>query len=364
MSANVLVSLVSCLLNGTQPEAEILAGLDLKELYALADRHSLLGITAFALEHAGIHDEAFMKAKGRAIRKVLLLSMDREKVISELEANHVWYMPLKGAILKDYYPALGMRESSDCDILIDPARADDVRKIMQSLGFRVEEFGTFHHDVYFRPPVSSFEMHRKLFRDSREAKLYAYYSDTKSRLLKDEGNNYGWHFSTEDFYVYMTAHEYNHYRGGGTGLRSLLDVYVFLKKFGNVIDCEYVSRELESAGLSDFEAANRGLAMSLFEGRELTQSNLEMLDYILKSGTYGNIDNLVKNRFAKRPQSKVKYLLSRIFLPMTEIKDNYLFFYKHKYLLPLMPFMRVMKAVRKSKRSLAEIRTVINLEKR
>ena len=45
---------------------------------------------------------------------------------------------------------------------------------------------------------------------------------------------------------------------------------------------------------------------------------------------------------------------------MTEIKDNYHFFYRHKY----MPFMRVIKAVRKSIRSLAEIRTVINLESR
>ena len=32
-----------------------------------------------------------------------------------------------------------------------------------------------------------------------------------------EGSRYGYHFSDEDFYLYMLAHEYKHFSGSGTG---------------------------------------------------------------------------------------------------------------------------------------------------
>ena len=94
-SVDDIVLLISSLLHNTQPDSERVKAIDLKELYALAGKHSLRGITAFALEHAGIHDPAFTAAKGQAIRKVVILSLEREKVTEQLEANHIWYMPLK-----------------------------------------------------------------------------------------------------------------------------------------------------------------------------------------------------------------------------------------------------------------------------
>lgn len=120
-----------------------------------------------------------------------MLSMDRENVIRELESAGIWYMPLKGSALMDCYPVVGMCEAADCDILIDASREYDVKAIMQGLGFKVEEFGEFHNDEYLKPPLSNFEMHRVLFSDTREKTLCEYYADTKSRLLKDKGNNYG-----------------------------------------------------------------------------------------------------------------------------------------------------------------------------
>ncbi len=191
VSAEDTVYLISCLLNHTQPDSQRIAAVDLKALYEFTHIHSLSGITAFALEYSGIRNEVFTAAKGQAVRKAVMLSMDRQNVIRELESAGVWYMPLKGSVLMNYYPAVGMRESADCDILIDASRAADVKRLMQGLGFKVEEFGHFQHDTYFRQPLSNFEMHRVLFSDTREKTLCEYYADTKSRLLKDKGNNYG-----------------------------------------------------------------------------------------------------------------------------------------------------------------------------
>ena len=57
-------------------------------------------------------------------------------------------MPMKGAVLKNLYPAYGIREMADRDILIDAGKAESVRDIMKELGFSVEEFNKIYHDCY------------------------------------------------------------------------------------------------------------------------------------------------------------------------------------------------------------------------
>ena len=130
-------------------------------------------------------------------------------------------------MLKDLYPALGMRQMADCDILFYASRAEEVRAIMEGLGFTAKHFGNGHHDNYYKDPVYNFEMHRALLSTAHDEKLYTYYRDFRPRMVKDEGNTFGYHFSPEDFYIFMIAHENKRFSGGGTGLRSLLDTYVY-----------------------------------------------------------------------------------------------------------------------------------------
>ena len=81
-----------------------------------------------------------------------------------LEAEGIWYLPLKGAYLQDLYPVFGMREFSDHDVLIDETRAADVKSIMEKLGYTAEHYAVSNHDVYVKPPFLKFEMHRALFK--------------------------------------------------------------------------------------------------------------------------------------------------------------------------------------------------------
>ena len=73
--------------------------------------------------------------------------------------------------------------------------------------------------------------------------LYDYYRDVASRLIQEDGTCER-RFSPEDFYIYLIAHEYRHFSHSGTGLRSLLDVYLFWKKHGEQLDGEYIERRV------------------------------------------------------------------------------------------------------------------------
>ncbi len=360
-----VIYLVSCAVNHETPDAERIRAMDLANVYAATRIHMLTAMAGMMLQSAGIRDRLFDQGVAKAQRKAALLDADMQAIIDRFEQAGIWYMPMKGSVLKDMYPRPEMRQMSDVDILIDAERAEDAKVVMEELGFSCKFFGTGFHDVYHKPPVSNVEIHSALFTAGHDASLYRYYRNVKDRLLKDEGHSFGYHFGPDDFYIFMVAHEYKHYSGGGTGLRSLLDTYIFLKHEN--VDLDYISTETEKLGIAEFEEQNRALALHLFGGGELTCADRQMLEYILRSGTYGTTQHLVSNQIVKLgggARGKLKYLWSRVFIPMESVKGAYPFFYKHKILLPALPFYRAGKGLAlRRKRVINEIKALIRPDK-
>ena len=341
--------LVICAANRRTPEKARVEKMDLEAVYRIAKRHLVRAAAAIAVQAAGVKDKRLNDGYAASLRKTILFDGERKKVIGELEKAGIWYLPLKGMILKEYYPKTGMREMSDHDILIDAARADDVKKIMESLGFRAEHFGSGNHDVYHKEPVFNFEMHTSLFSSIFDERIAKYYETVKSRLIKDEDSAFGYHYTKEDFYIYITAHEYKHFSGGGTGIRSLMDIYLYLSK--ESLNMEYVAGELEKLGIADFEKQNRSLALHLFGGEKLSEEEERMLRYILGSGAYGTIENRIDHQIRKQGGSKIAYAWKRFGVPFSNknpyyktYAGRYPFFYKHKIFLPLLPVYRLFRS--------------------
>lgn len=341
-----MIYLASCAVRRVIPDQAKVRQMDLSVLYQAAKCHMLEAVTAYALESAGIKDPAFTEAKNKAIRKNIIMDTDRAMIQQKMDAAGIWYMPLKGIVLKEMYPAIGMRQMSDNDILFDPSYAWDVKAIMEEQGFQVINYGAGIHDTYYRKPVSNFEMHRMLFGEIHDESLVKYYSNVKSRLLKDEDNACGYHFSAEDFYIYITAHEYRHYTCRGTGLRSLLDTWVYCTQKSDKMNWSYITEECEKLSIEAFERENRSLSLKLFNGEKLTEEDLSMLDYILSSGIYGINSHKVNNELRKSgggSLGKIRYISHRIFMPMNNVRTYYPAFAKHPVLLPFLPAYRFFK---------------------
>ena len=347
--------LTSCALDGRVPETARVAEMDLGALFRVASKHMLTALVATALESAGVRDDAFVQAKGKAIRKAVLFNLERAAILEKLEAAGIWYMPLKGAILQDYYPDLGLRQMSDNDILVDPSRMDDIKAIMAGLGY-AQMTESLVDASFHKEPVLNFEMHTTLFNEYVWETLSAYYRDVKPRLLKDADNGFGYHFSDEDFYLYQTTHEFKHYRGSGTGLRSLVDQYVFLRRKADSLDWDSVNAELAKLGIAEFESCLRRLATHALTGKPLAEDEARMLEAVTAGGVYGSVENRVSNlvgRYGTGFRGKVRYAWSRLFLPMYEVRAWYPTFAKHPILLPLLPFYRLGRSLRHRRSKLA-----------
>ena len=342
-----MISLVRCAVNNEIPNTFMVQDMDLEAVFAAAERHSLKAAVAMALESAGVKNKMTSTAIMLSLKTAALFELDKKAVLEKLEAQGIWYMPMKGLVLKDLYPKQGMRQMADHDILFDASRENDVKTIMESCGFKTISFGMGPHDTYTKPPVSNFEMHLMPF-EKKDELFCQYYQNIRQRLLKDDNNNFGYHFSPEDFYIYITAHEYKHFIEEGTGIRSLLDVYVYLSRFGGQLNMEYVQNETAKLGIRDFEDENRNLALNVFGNCTRTAGHEGMLDYLLSSGTFGIMEQKVTNNLHKNGKGikgRLKYIYRRLFPPVSILESTYPLLGSHKSLAPFFAIHRIFKAV-------------------
>ena len=355
------IYLTGCAVRQAVPDKEHIEQTDLEAVYTLAKKHLLAAAVGMALEAAGKKTKEFSQAIASAQRKNALLDADRKNILAELDRAGIWYMPLKGAALKDLYPRYGMREMADNDILYDATRAADVKEIMKQAGFTPVTFDRGAHDVYQKKPVSNFEMHRMLFHKNYMDRLSEYYKNVKQeRLIADGGGGCGYHFSDDDFYIYMVAHEYKHFIHKGTGLRSLADTYVYLKN--RKLNMDRVALETEKMGIREYEEQNRGLAQRLFDGEELTEADREMLEYILGSGVYGDYKKNVRRLI--RENGRGAFLRGRLFPSLQTMQRLYPALRKAPALYPFFNIWRLIKVFfRSNEKSMYELKAAMGLNK-
>ena len=332
-----MIYLTSCGVDGVIPENEFITGVDIEKLYHLSCTHFVDALVGTTLKQAGVClPKEWTEHCSKAIRKAILFDTERANLLSFLEQKEIWYLPLKGIVLKDYYPMIGMRQMSDNDILFDSSFSDEVRSYMEVQGYEAVSVGVSNHDVYKKEPVYNFEMHRALFSELHQDGWAEYYKNVKDRLILDDNSSCGYHFKDEDFYVYITSHAYKHYIGSGTGLRTLLDFYVYLKAKPE-LDFSYIGKECEVLGIAAFEKRNRGLCKKVFGRaalygmeeleRQLSAEEKEMLSYYLSSGVYGTVERGIENSMKKsgkkiNAMSKLKYMWKRLF-PGDEVYQYY-----------------------------------------
>ena len=352
-----LIYLSACAVNRRTADPVRAAAVDLDALFEAARFHQMTSIAASALNNAGVQDPRILPKMVQYAGITMNYDRERKRILDALEQAQIWYVPLKGAVLQEYYPQKEWRQMSDNDILFDAGKAEEVRKIMTSLGYACDRFDEGHRDDYSKPPVFHFEMHRVLFDEEMDLpRLAAYYRNVRKRLKKDTDRNYGYHFSNEDFYIFMAAHEYKHIIWGGAGLRALLDVYVFLQKFSGQLDWTYILGEIKKLGIQEYEEKNRILAMHVFsegEPGKLTKNEKAMLEYYITSGVHGTVDHTIQN--SARKLGVLRYILLRAFPPMETIKKTFPFFYRYRIFLPLLPFYRIAAGCRNAVRELLDL---------
>ena len=319
---------------------------DLTHICRLAKRHDLAHlVSGFVYRHRVEVDEALtgllQSAEYTAIYRHEQMKHAYLQICGAFEGAQIPYIPLKGSVIRGFYPDETMRTSCDIDILVQDADLERAIKALVDVGYTCGE--KHYHDVsLYSPGKVHLELHFNIqeFTDSLDVIL----KDAWKYASPTEGYRYD--FSKEFFVYYIYAHMAYHFVGGGCGLRTLMDIWVMEHRAG----LPYTSAEqlLKKAGIYKFAEQMSRCANICFGGGEEDEFFDGVMSYICYGGTYGNMANKLA-AYKSKDKGSFAYLMERIFLPYRGMTVLFPILKKHPYLLPFCWVARWVRALFKGK---------------
>ncbi|MGN1411598.1 MAG: nucleotidyltransferase family protein [Oscillospiraceae bacterium] len=336
-----LIHLLGSALEYTQP-LEKPKELQWIDIFKLAEAHKVSNLAFYSVEKLNNKPSNDIYLKWKEIKEKSIVRsytqlFERDRLIHLFEENQVRTLMLKGCYLMEMYPQEDFRFMSDLDFLV---HKDDIKKaqsVLKQCGYSLDS-AYDHHLEYIKPPIMVVELHNKLI--SLTCKYHDYYINPWERTYLKDGFNYIYEWSWNDYYIYMIVHMAKHYFSGGIGIRSIMDIHIFLSKHSNDLDYSYLNQEFKKLNLMNFVKDAEILAKDWFENQTYTCLST-MSKYILSCGIYGNLNNKVQNGLKLHNGSKLKYIFSRIFMPFNFMKERYPILQRLPFLLPFVWIYRV-----------------------
>ncbi|MGN0812680.1 MAG: nucleotidyltransferase family protein [Candidatus Coproplasma sp.] len=314
---NLLIKIIRSVLNGEKLSIKIDEG-----LFALAKYHSVAAYLYPCMD-AAVTDKAVADQVTQvyftALKRDIIQQTERAAIEEEFEKNQIPFLALKGMVMKSFYPQTHLRTMGDMDYLISPESFNKARQVLLNLGYKTED-NCEHHLGFTKPPIMLIELHRLLITQDEMGR--ALFEDVLSRCKAKQGKEYALEMSDEDFYLHLMLHLIKHYVYGGTGLRSFIDVYLYLKAKPN-LDRSYLSKAFAQTQYADTVALAERFALDLFDGNPLDSEEFKMLERVVYSGTYGTIENTSEKELSQSGNSAFKIIMRKLFPTVRTMKGWY-----------------------------------------
>ncbi|MBQ7968405.1 MAG: nucleotidyltransferase family protein [Clostridia bacterium] len=312
----------------------------LQDLLKISSKHDVAHLLVLGLKQNDLIPKEktdIEKCILKAVYRYEQIKYEYDNLCTALEKAQIPFLPLKGAVIRKYYPEEWMRTSCDIDVLV---REEDIEKsktlLVNEYGYKYDGKGS--HDIsLFSPANIHVELHYDLVEDGR--------ANASSNVLKNvwnvsvvrDGCAFWYEMPDEYYYFYHIAHMAKHFENGGCGIRPFIDLWIL----DHMKDIDISARdELLSQGrLLKFSNVSRMLSEVWFGGKEPDELSLQMQAFLLHGGVYGSTDNRVALQ-QKKKGGRMGYVLSRIFIPYAKLKRYYPVLEKHRWLMPLMQIRR------------------------
>lgn len=316
---------------------------DTAEMFSVSKIHDVTHILASSLINNRLLDGDPLE---NIYREQIYLTMYRyesqcyvhEKVSKVLEDEEIPYIPLKGAVIREFYPQPWMRTGCDIDILVHEDDVDNASKaIIETLGY--EHKGKGKHDIQILSTENIYvELHFSLLEEDASPEMSKVLSDAWKHARPVQGCKYRYELDDAMFYFYHIAHMAKHFLRGGCGIRPFIDLWIMNEKGKGVTSETEVL--LKKAKLVDFAKYAEKLSRVWFSGEEHDKTTKLMEEFVLFGGCFGSKETRMLSEQQKSGGRK-KYILSRIFVPYDELKNYYPIIKKYKILTPICEICRI-----------------------
>lgn len=286
----LLLNLVSASL-GYDTVSRTTGDMDWPAFLSLCLRHETSGLVLRGIHNSRdkLPKEVYRILKKRHFRSVYYEAKHIPQItglFQRFDDEDIPYLPLKGYVIRNYYPSPELRTMSDIDFLINE---NDIGRAHRTV--LTEEF-TFDHNTdrhlcYFKPPMLNLEMHRALYTSTEEIFKDGYpkyyhadnvwgrlrFCDDKSRRLE---------MDRTDFFIHFMLHLVRHFIRSEVSVRHIIDYKLIKDRHHISLKEKVLSSYFHELGLETFVDCIDRLSENWF-GHEKTDSLLdEVGDFILK----------------------------------------------------------------------------------
>ena len=365
----IFFELLRCEMNGVTLLEEIKNLITLEKLpalFKLSKQHDLGHLIGDALDKNGLLPEntearkRFLQERNMAVYRYEQIQYELDEICRILEDAKIEHVPLKGSVLRKYYPEPWMRTSCDIDILVRENSLETAIQVLENHGYRYELTEVYDAHLW-SPGGVHLELHFNLMAESIAKKSAKVLSHAWERVQPCEGWTYRLEFDNAFYYFYHIAHMAKHFLTGGCGIRPFLDVWILNQL--DIFKTKETERLLKEAGVFTFEQKAVSLSSVWFSNAEHGELTKEMEDYIIGAGVYGSLDNSIALRQV-REGGKGKHLLSRIFLPYSALKRTYPKLKKYPILFPFYQVVRWCRILfgKSKKRAFVELKGIATMK--
>ena len=339
----ILFALLRSAIRGTpltEEERKSFAPDLLKDLLQLSSAHDVAHLLVLGLKQNGLIPQEQSQIENYIFKAVYRCERTRHEydtLCAALEKAQIPFLPLKGSVIRRYYPEPWMRTSCDIDVLV---RSEDLDRavsyLVQEERYVEKERAT--HDVsLFSQTGIHVELHFDLVEEGRANDAIDVLRSVWDTVSLGENSAYRYEMTDAFFYFYHVAHMAKHFENGGCGIRPFLDLWIMDHE--KAADVSARDALLSQAKLLKFANVSRSLSEVWFSGKEADETALSMQDFLLHGGVYGSTDNRVALQ-QKKKGGRLGYILSRVFIPYAKLKRYYPILEKHRWLTPVMQVRR------------------------
>lgn len=308
-----------------------------KAFYRLAKENGLSGMIYKVLNKEKLSQEVYLRFE----KDFFMYNFQHEKQVALIKKiddlmneNQIEHIFLKGVSLKAYYPESYMRSMGDIDVLVKEDKIKLVREVFENHQIKLTGNSTAH-DNYEDLQGLSIEVHPRISRDVDDR------FDSLSDHAWNESfivENSRYQLNVEYEICYLLVHLVKHFYSSGVGLRSILDIGLFVKENQEIINENRLIEQLNQFNLDKFFLTIMYLNKLYFsidafsnlqEDYQLKDSTLEALtEYILVSGIHGH--GVGFNRFIGRlgghhlqKKKRISLIISIVFPSYKDMSGMY-----------------------------------------
>lgn len=343
--------LLKCGLKTEQP-TEAPEGIDFAKIIELSQRHDVENITFLSMDKLKnkpsdvlYHkwEDLYYKAQKHTVYQELAL----EELVATFTKAGIDCMPLKGSVIKHYYPSIDLRTMGDIDFLVREQNRQVVRDIMHSLGYQDDLLDDGQVDAFKRGKLEYIEVHYDFSAENHV--MHEVFTIDWDKLVPTETEHL-YQMTFEDLYFFNTGHYVKNMHNKGMGLRGIVDTYVLWNRLSDKEKTSLTNR-FDKIGINDFNSKLVKIADIWFNDVE-DDGTLDIIqDYLMARLTYGDEKTLrvLQTLYADQTSSNTEYVLKKVFPSPNSLYARYNIQHKCFVLLPFLWLKRILGLVFGSK---------------